>query len=695
MKNINWKGLFFKSFPIIIVIIASILSGYILMFNGITSGDDRVFHLAQIEDLYLGFKRGYFNLSTNHTFFGIFALDNYGYYGPFPHYCAAILLLIFSGVGANSIGVYKATIILFTILNGIFAYLFAMEISKKNRIISAICAVFYVFLPYRMFCGICRQAFSETIALSFIPMIFYAAHRIVNDEKYNISPYICLILGSSMMILSHPFTALMTAVFGLIYILCNVYKIIVTERWKRVVSNLAISALLIFLLVGVYAILAIQTQNSGIYRLSNNEVMWTTYQHVADSTLNSATFSGFLNFFWIMGTSYTSNKTSLLIFGLFLYFVCVSLMIISDTLIQKAPNSKYYRYIVDLVAVAIIPTIFFQRGEFYIAIGISYLMFLLISLYNDKTLKKKYKLADPNPEIDDKLYKHPEIYYVTGSLLFSLVLTFIGDFWKIMPPIFYSCQFAWRMFGFLYFFLFYLSIIILSQLKKYKWTYLISSSLACFFVLLSMPLFEKREAYENHLEIFEVADEEWLKTVTYSGAQNEMVPEVFYNNEYKSEYRNSLYSNVRARVRSYSNFIYDIEDYINPVFLTGSGSIQITKLNTPQALFSVNVTSEDALIQFPQFYNDGYYAMYGEMYEWTEVLNVDGLIAFKLPKGEYEMKLIFSRTDSFIAFNSLFYVGLGGVVAYGIIGLRIKSYFRKKALEDAKNGVAKKTTRLS
>ena len=153
--------------PYLIIIAIALLSVYTLFFIGVPSGDDKEFHLSQIQDLYLGFTRGQFRLTTNHTFLGIFALDNFGYYGPFPHYAAASFQFLFSWAGVDTIGAYKTIICLSVIFSGIFAYWLAMEISHQNRKLSTIATAIYIAMPYQAFCGLCRQAYAETVAITF------------------------------------------------------------------------------------------------------------------------------------------------------------------------------------------------------------------------------------------------------------------------------------------------------------------------------------------------------------------------------------------------------------------------------------------------------------------------------------------------------------------------------------------------
>ena len=158
-----------------------------------------------------------------------------------------------------------------------------------------------------------------------------------------------------------------------------------------------------------------------------------------------------------------------------------------------------------------------------------------------------------------------------------------------------------------------------------------------------------------------------------------MVPNVFYNDSYKSEYTNSLYSNVYYRVRTYSRFVYTMEDYIAPAFLTGEGNLTITSLSTPNATFQAEVLSETALVQLPQFYEDGYYAYFNN--ERVSGENIDGLVSFNLPKGTYELKVTFERTNTFKVFAPIFYVGIGLTVAYAVGGT-IYKYKKEKNSEN-------------
>ena len=223
------KDLFKKIFPYLLIITAAFLSTFVYFNKGIVSGDDIAFHLSMTNDVLYGLKHGYWTISANHLHLGGFALNNFGFYGPLTHYSAAIFTFLFEWAGATpSIGL-KAVVILSAVLGGIYTYFFAMKVSKNNRIVSTISAVLFVFLPYRIFCALCRCAFAESVAICFIPIVFYACYSITHDEKYSVHPYVALCVGAIGVILSHAFTGLLTAIFAFVYLIFNIKNLIIHD----------------------------------------------------------------------------------------------------------------------------------------------------------------------------------------------------------------------------------------------------------------------------------------------------------------------------------------------------------------------------------------------------------------------------------------------------------------------------------
>ena len=204
-------------FPYLVIILAAVLSCFIYFIPGLARGDDIAFHLSMTNDVLYGFDHGYFGLSTNHLHMGGFAIYNYGFYGPVTHYGAAIFVYLFRWADATPTAGLKFMVLFSASLGGIYMYRLAMKISKNNRIVSLITAVLFVFLPYRIFCALCRCAIAESIAMALIPMVFYGAYSFLHDKKWHVEPYVAFAIGASLVVLSHAFTGLVTAIFGFIY----------------------------------------------------------------------------------------------------------------------------------------------------------------------------------------------------------------------------------------------------------------------------------------------------------------------------------------------------------------------------------------------------------------------------------------------------------------------------------------------
>ena len=116
----------------------------------------------------------------------------------------------------SNIVAVKLSISIFCFIGALFFYFFAKKISNSITV-SLLSAAFFVFCPYRMFCGYCRFAYAETIAISILPVLFYGIYSIAHDERPTYRSYIAITLGVSGLILSHPFTALSAMILALVY----------------------------------------------------------------------------------------------------------------------------------------------------------------------------------------------------------------------------------------------------------------------------------------------------------------------------------------------------------------------------------------------------------------------------------------------------------------------------------------------
>lgn len=674
----NFNQLFIKLFPYFLIIVASFISTYTFFFGGLPAqADDISFHLSQVTDLVYGFEHGYFGLSTNHLFMGGFALYNYGFYGPLPHYSAAIVTFLTKWAGGDVIFGIKSIVFLSSILGGVYFYKLARKISD-SVLISLITSIIFIFLPYRIFCALCRFAFSETVAICFIPMVFYGAYGIIHDEKYSVHTYIALAIGSVGVILSHAFTGLLAGTFGVLYLIFNVKKLIAKRKNFHIWPSLIVTGIFVLFGVGFYVFNALDTKSLGIYRLCDPIIDWTNYEHVADSTANSLQFSGFLNFIWISGiqgdpTVWNGETVSFIVLSIVVYFISAVCMVIADKLISLAPKNKYYKHPVICLAAFLFPVIFLTRVEIYISIAVLCVVYIFISYCLEKH-------TENSNQPSKKLISNPDFYFLLFSMLLCFALIFSPYIWKVVPQIYYQCQFAWRIWGIEFFFIAMFIALILSYFKKYK-SLLFSAAFASTLLLtLSQGLIEKRAYYESGQEII-TNGEKVATEIRGSGAQNEMVPQIFYDSSYKTLYSNSLYYKVKSAIYTWQDFIYSAEDYYTPEFLEGEGEVILNVYNTPRVEFSVTVNSEKALLQLPQFYNHGY-VCYVDGKRCSDAQNIDGLIAFEIPTGSYTLAVDFECSTPYRVMRPFFYVGLGTIIPIGIF---TKYFYHKKELKAEEN----------
>ena len=683
-------NIFKAYFPYLVIVLAAILSCFIYFLPGIARGDDIAFHLSMTNDVLYGFEHGYFGLSTNHLHMGGFAINNFGFYGPVTHYGAAIFTFLFRWAGATASTGLKFMVVSSAMLGGIYMYRLAMRISKGNRIVSLITAVLFVFLPYRIFCALCRCAIAESIAMALIPMVFYGAYSFLHDKKWRVEPYVAFAIGAALVVLSHAFTGLITAIFGFGYILFNIKGVYENRRNYKALISMGGAIVTVVFLVLFYVLNSYYYESTNLYNLSNAERQWTTYEYISSETSRTYDFSGFLNLIYIgkqQGGAYwtTSDSVSSLIFTSILYFATMILAVLTDCLLISVKINKYFRHPIVTAVAFILPLVFQVRVEVYIAIAISLVLYFFVT-FMAKTL--------PSSNVENRpLSKNVDLYYLIVSILICLALLFVPVAWKFVPSIMYQGQFAWRMWSITSFLVAMLVCLLLSHFQYKKALFIASSIAVCGIMTLTMGTTEKRVLYIIDRSAFITNDGyEYAKSVKYSGAQNEMAPRVFYYEEehfdeegypikYTPAYTNSLYGEVKNRLRSYSsiypNFFYTLEDYIDPVFLEGAGSAQITEYNSPNNKFHIEVTSETALIQFPQFYYSGY-TMYSGSKSLGKAKNVDGLISFDLKQGTYDVRLSFKSSKGYQISRPLFYIGLFNLVSGGVFGYIYRTKLMKK-----------------
>ena len=674
-------NIFKTYFPYLILVVAALVSCYVYFLPGIAGGDDISFHLSMVNDVVYGIRHGYFGLSTNHLFMGGFALYNFGFYGPLTHYGAGLFVVLFSWAVATPLVGLKFMILASGLLGGIYMYKLAYKMSNGHRVVALISAVLFIFLPYRIFCALARCAFAESIAMALIPMVFFGAYSFLHDKEYRVEPYVAFVIGAACIVLAHPFTGLVTAIFGVLYVLFNVKNIYLNRKNYKALISMGAAIVITAFLVLFYVTNTQYYENQNYYNLSDAERQWTTYQHMASETSRTYDFSGFINLIYIhnsQGSDWWNNESvSSLIFSASLYFVGMIAAIVIDIVLRPLKYSKWYRHPAAIITAFLFPLIFRVRAEIYLALAVSLVVYFFISFL--------IKLLPSNVEENQPLYKNIDLYFLIVSIVICLILLFVPVSWYFVPHILYKGQFAWRMWSITAFLVAMLVALLLSHFKAKNAVLIGSAVIACSIVTLTMGTLEKRVYYEvRPTRIIYRDGYEYAMAVKYSGVQNEMVPQIFEKDDYVSIYSNSLYTKVKTAIHNRTNFFYSMEDYYDPAFLKGSGTCQITEYNSPNNKFHVEITSELALVQLPQLYYKGY-EVYKGSHLLGEALNVDGLVALELSQGTYDISLQFKGSKGYQITRPLFYVGVFSLISGGVFGLVYRTKLMKKKSEEEQN----------
>ena len=685
-----------KSFPYILLILGSLLPFWfwIIYTDFITGGDDVATHISLVYDLVYGFEHGFF-YSTNHVYLGIFAYDASLFYGMFPHYVAAILKYLFSWAGLNVIGSIKLVSIISQIVGTIFTYKLALLITK-NKTISLGCGFLFAFMPYRIFCFYFRFAWAEAIATCFIPIFFYALYRIfVYDKKIYVAPFILLVTSLAMEIMSHPFSAILTVFAGVIVVLFNIKNIILKIKEKNIrwFTYLGISVVLEIGLVFVFVFPMFQALESGIYRVSYDDIMWTSLEAIISRIPMSNQFSGFLNFFWLGDYNIQSSTDSVTLWavGITLFIFIIIAVYVVDYLILK--YCKYQgkwlyliRALITFVIMFVPNIIASQRIETYLAMSLFYVLYLILYILPLKRwLGFENEVESYNKSVKEEslsLIKDNNIYACLLILIIGFLYLYTSFIWKISPSFLYMGQFPFRFWSIVGIFMIILVCYLIKPFIKIKAVQPIFIGLSCFLLTLDMGMVDKRlfSLPNENPGSFE-PDMQWIMNIREFGAQNEYMPQIIYDiyrGDVKPSYPNSLANKVGLYVVNKLTMIFDMENYITPQFLEGEGDIDIFYLNTPDVKFNVITNSDNNLIQIPQFYYDGYNAKAvfenGETQN-LEVINVDGLVSCYAPKGTYQLEFTFPGNTLKQAGWYVLSFSIVGVISFAIYG-----YLNRKKL---------------
>lgn len=244
----------------IIMFFTIIVSLPIFQKNYNLYADDGVFHFFRIV--------GTENILKSKEFLPLIIpnyCNNFGYgtnifYSPLT----TVVPLIFRLLTFNLYNTIRIMLILGSFLSGLTMYFFIKKVTDSD-LAGIIGAILYIISPYRLNDAYYRMAIPEYYSFIFLPMVFNGMYTIVNKkEKSNM-----LLIGATLLILSHSVMAFFTAILCFLYLLSNIKNL----KEKRVIKNLGVSLILIILLSMFYLGPVIEHKVKGDYLAFDSDYM--------------------------------------------------------------------------------------------------------------------------------------------------------------------------------------------------------------------------------------------------------------------------------------------------------------------------------------------------------------------------------------------------------------------------------------
>jgi len=224
---------------VLILIIIMLSSSLWLLTSGMPYAHDIEFHYDRLIGLTNTIKSGDLLALIHNTFYG------YGYatglfYSNFYFYIPAFLCIL----GLSYITSFKILYILINILTTLSIFWCLKSITKDKKI-SIIGTVLYMFSNYRLVDIYPRGAIGEMLAFMIIPIIILGLYEIVYR---NYKKWYLFTIGFVLLLLCHLISTFLIGIFVFIFLMCN-YKKLFED--KNRVKYLIISGL-VGLLLGLF-----------------------------------------------------------------------------------------------------------------------------------------------------------------------------------------------------------------------------------------------------------------------------------------------------------------------------------------------------------------------------------------------------------------------------------------------------------
>ena len=626
------KNTLIKLFPYTVLLAISIISTYLVFYHGFGWGSDLEFHFSSMLDKYNTIlEKGSYSAISQDLGVGL-GVGNTLFYSPLSHIIPVTVAIIFKIFGMSLMTAFKITLVLNVFLSGVFMYRFALKFTNQNKIASLLAGATYIVYPYRMLNAFCRLAIAEAFSFVFIPLFLMGLYGITHTDKDKISflPFCQVILGGSLLYLTHNITALFVFIVGIIYLLANITKIIPLLKSKKYILCGSVSVILLVCISSIMLFTQFELMSTGLYNITDEVRMWTDAEKVASRSGEQWTFSGFLSMKYLINNGYSRVKAILEI-PLFL-IACVSYSL-STHLLTKIQKIKKYTPYISAILLFGIPTIILPRVEIYLALIVFFVIYLFIHY------TKTEKPTKP-------IYKSNLFWFALGVIIVSYCAMEFGTIWLYAPSLLRNIQFPWRLWSLVQISISILVGIVSHHLGTKKLFYIGFAMIIGLLVIKTQALPEKRIAQETNTRWTMEISEELYNKHSSIGFNSEYCPQVFFDKAYKSQYQASLYRYVKYIIPY--DFDYE-EDYylLTPAVLEGKGEILVKEKSSPNYTMEI-VVNEDAKIQLPLLYYPGYVITIENVENGEKTKqsgqNIDGLVSFEIEEGNYTISTDYKGT---------------------------------------------------
>ena len=238
-----------------VIAICPLLSRYCI------NGHDLEYHLLRIESLKEGIEIGRPFLKVNTLFFGGAGYASSMFYSDIFMYFPALLRVLGFSIGA-SYHIFVASVFIICYLTTYYS-VYKISLSKYA---ASIAGVLMTLCPYHMDDMLVRGACGEYLAFIFVPLALYGIYNVVFEDMSN--PF-AFGIGFAGLILTHPATCLLMAVFAFVVFLIFIKNFI---KNSVVITRLLCTGIVVLLVTAYFWVPMLEQFSGASFYVSDN---WT------------------------------------------------------------------------------------------------------------------------------------------------------------------------------------------------------------------------------------------------------------------------------------------------------------------------------------------------------------------------------------------------------------------------------------